>query len=236
MTRTQFEHRAVLAGTADQVRAGLAALAAGQPHPAVVTGTAAGVSRTAFLFTGQGAQRPGMGAGLYAAFPVFAQALDQACRYLDPLLGCSLREVMFAPAGTPEAGLLDQTRYTQPALFAYETALFALLASLGLHPDRVAGHSVGEITAAHAAGVLSLPDACALVAARARLMAGLPPGGTMIAIAAPEHDVAAILPEGAAIAAVNGPAATVISGDDGPVRAAAPYWAARGVKTRELPV
>jgi acyl transferase domain-containing protein len=236
VTRTQFEHRAVLTGTREQLRAGLAALAGGRPHPAVVTGTAAEVSRTAFLFTGQGAQRPGMGAGLYAAFPVFAQALDQACGYLDPDLDQPLREVMFAPAGTPEAALLDQTGYTQPALFAYESALFALLASLGLHPDQVAGHSVGEIAAAHAAGVLSLPDACTLVAARARLMAALPPGGTMIAIAAPAHDVAADLPPGAAIAAVNGPAATVISGDEEPVRAAAARWAARGIRTRELAV
>ena len=235
-TRTHFEHRAVLAGTGTQVRAGLAALAAGQPHPAVVTGTAAGAGRTAFLFTGQGAQRPGMGAGLYIAYPVFAQALDQACGYLDPILGCSLREIMFAAAGTAQATLLDQTRYTQPALFAFETALYTLLRSLGLRPDRLAGHSVGEITAAHVAGVLSLPGACALVAARATLMADLPPGGTMIAVAAPEQDIAAMLPQGAGIAAVNGPAATVISGDDGPVRAAAQYWAARGIKTRILPV
>ena len=235
-TRTQFEHRAILAGPPDQVRAGLAALAAGQPHPAIVTGTTAGAGRTAFLFTGQGAQRPGMGAGLYAAFPVFAQALDQACGHLDPLLGCSLREIMFAAAGTAQGELLDQTRYTQPALFAFESALYTLLRSLGLRPDRLAGHSVGEIAAAHAAGVLSLADACVLVAARAQLMAALPPGGTMIAIAAPEQDVGAMLPEGAGIAAVNGPAATVISGDDGPVRAAAQYWAARGIKTRVLPV
>jgi acyl transferase domain-containing protein/NADPH:quinone reductase-like Zn-dependent oxidoreductase len=235
-TRTHFEHRAVLAGTGPQVRAGLAALAAGHPHPAVVTGSTAGAGRTAFMFTGQGAQRSGMGAGLYTAFPVFAQALDQACHHLDPLLGCSLREVMFAAAGTIQRELLDQTRYTQPALFAFESALYALLRSLGLRPDRLAGHSVGEITAAHAAGVLSLADACALVAARAQLMAALPPGGTMIAIAAPEQDVGAMLPEGAGIAAVNGPAATVISGDDGPVRAAAQYWAARGIKTRVLPV
>ena len=236
ITRTQFEHRAVLAGTGPEVRAGLAALAAGQPHPAVVTGSAAGAGRTAFLFTGQGAQRPGMGAGLYTAFPVFAQALDQACSYFDPLLGCSLREVMFAAAGTARGELLDQTRYTQPALFAFESALYTLLRSLGLRPDRLAGHSVGEITAAHAAGVLSLADACALVAARAQLMADLPPGGTMIAIAAPEQDVAAMLSQGAGIAAVNGPAATVISGDDSPVRSAAEYWAARGIKTRVLPV
>ena len=235
-TRTQFERRAVLAGLPDQVRAGLAALAAGQPHPAIVTGTATGAGRTAFLFTGQGAQRPGMGAGLYAAFPVFAQALDQACGYLDPLLGCSLREIMFAAAGTPEAGLLDQTRYTQPALFGFETALYALLRSLGLRPDRLAGHSVGEISAAHAAGILSLPDACALVAARATLMAELSPGGIMIAVATTEDEAAAHLPAGAAIAAVNGPAATVISGDEEPVRAAADYWAAQGRKTRELVV
>ena len=235
-TRTQFEHRAVLAGTGDQVRAGLAAIAGGEQHPSVVTGTATGARRTAFLFTGQGAQRPGMGAGLYAAFPVFADALDQACQYLDPHLDQPLRTVMFAPAGTPEATLLDQTRYTQPALFAYQTALCTLLTSLGLHPDRVTGHSAGEISAAHAAGILTLPDACALITARATLMDALPPGGIMIAVTATEAETAAHLPPGAAIAAINGPAAVVISGDEQPVRAAAAHWAAHGRKTRELTV
>ena len=236
VTRRHFERRAVLAGTGDQVRAGLAAIAGGEQHPSVVTGTATGARRTAFLFTGQGAQRPGMGAGLYAAFPVFADALDQACQYLDPHLDQPLRTVMFAPAGTPEATLLDQTRYTQPALFAYQTALCTLLTSLGLHPDRVTGHSAGEISAAHAAGILTLPDACALITARATLMDALPPGGIMIAVTATEAETAAHLPPGAAIAAINGPAAVVISGDEQPVRAAAAHWAAHGRKTRELTV
>ena len=236
VTRRHFEHRAVLTGTGDQVRAGLAAVAGGEPHSSVVTGTATGTRQTAFLFTGQGAQRPGMGAGLYAAFPVFAEVLDEACKYLDPHLDQPLRTVMFASAGTPPAALLDQTRYTQPALFAYETALYALVSSLGLRPDRLTGHSIGEITAAHAAGVLTLPDACALVTARARLMHDLPPGGIMIAVAATEDEAAAHLPAGAAIAAVNGPAAVVISGDEEPVRAAAAHWAAEGRKTRELAV
>ena len=235
-TRTQFSHRAVItAADGPGFLSSLDSLAQGQQVHDVSLGTVRD-GKMAFLFTGQGAQRPGMGAGLYAAFPAFADALDQACQYLDPHLDQPLRTVMFASAGTPEAALLDHTRYTQPALFAYQSALFTLLTSLGLRPDRLTGHSIGEISAAHAAGVLTLPDACTLVTARARLMAALPPGGIMIAITATEDEAAAHLPPGAAIAAVNGPAAIVLSGDEQPVRAAAAHWAAQSRKTRELAV
>ncbi|WP_444545268.1 SDR family NAD(P)-dependent oxidoreductase [Streptomyces cinerochromogenes] len=235
-TRSAFAHRAaIVADDGDGFTRALAALAEDRSDPRVTLGTASR-GRLGFLFSGQGSQRAGMGRELYAASPVFAEAFDEVCAALDPHLDRPLREVVFAAS---DDGTLDRTAYTQPALFAVEVALFRLLAHWGVRPDRLAGHSVGEVSAAHAAGVLSLADAATLVAARGRLMQALPGGGAMVAVQAGEEEVRPLLEDHAGLvdlAAVNGPESVVVAGEARTVREIAGRFAERGRKTRELTV
>ncbi|MEU4252337.1 type I polyketide synthase [Amycolatopsis sp. NPDC026612] len=227
LTRARFADRAVVLGSSrEELLSGLHALAGGEPAPGVVRGTAS-AGKLAVLFTGQGAQRTGMGRELYDRYPVYAAAFDDICAEFT----APVRDVVFG-----DAPGLDETGFTQPALFAVEVALYRLFESWGVRPSFVAGHSVGELAAAHVAGVFSLEDACLLVSARAALMQALPKGGAMASIAAPEADVVALAGDRVAIAAVNGPASVVVSGDEPAVLAVAAEFAGRGVPAKRLSV
>lgn len=232
-TRSVFEHRAVVTGNdRDALLNKLAGLAAGEPTDDVVTGSARSLGKTVFVFPGQGAQWLGMGRGLHQRFPVFAQAFDEAAQALDAHLRLPLSQVVWGE----DAALLENTEFAQPALFAVEVALAALLQSFGVVPDFVMGHSIGEITAAHVAGVLPLTDAAKVVATRARLMAGLPAGGVMIAVAAVEDEVVPLLRQGVCIAAVNAPDSVVISGEASATGAMADHFATLGRRVHRLAV
>lgn len=232
-TRSVFDHRAVVVGqTRDELLAGLAGVVAGRPEAGVVCGVGKPAGKTAFVFAGQGSQWLGMGSELYAAYPVFAEALDAVVDELDRHLRYPLRDVIWGH----DQDLLNTTEFAQPALFAVEVALYRLLMSWGVRPGLVLGHSVGELAAAHVAGALCLPDAAMLVAARGRLMQALPAGGAMFAVQAREDEVAPMLGHDVSIAAVNGPASVVISGAHNAVSAIADRLRGQGRRVHRLAV
>lgn len=232
-TRSVFDHRAVVVGqTRDELLAGLAGVVAGRPEAGVVCGVGKPAGKTAFVFAGQGSQWLGMGSELYAAYPVFAEALDAVVDELDRHLRYPLRDVIWGH----DQDLLNTTEFAQPALFAVEVALYRLLMSCGVRPGLVLGHSVGELAAAHVAGALCLPDAAMLVAARGRLMQALPAGGAMFAVQAREDEVAPMLGHDVSIAAVNGPASVVISGAHDAVSAIADRLRGQGRRVHRLAV
>lgn len=186
-----------------------------------------------FAFSGQGAQHPGMGRGLYQTEPVFRAAVDRCAEQLVPQLGCDLRSILFAAGASVAAETLAQTRWTQPALFVLEYALADLLESWGIRPRAFIGHSLGEYVAACRGGVFGLEDALALVAQRGALMQSMP-AGAMLAVALPSAELELLLPVGVVLAAINGASRSVASGVPAAVAALEEALIARGVAVARL--
>nr|WP_190815892.1 type I polyketide synthase [Saccharopolyspora pogona] len=235
-TRALLDSRAVVfAADPEEAQRGLAALATGRALPGLIEPASEASTRSGvgFVFSGQGAQRLGMGQELAARFPVFASAWDEVCRSLAEFGGVpGVEEVLW---GTADAATVDDTLYAQTGLFAFEVALTRLLESWGVRPDYVMGHSLGEVTAAYVAGTWSLADACRVVGARARWMRQAPSGGVMVALEARPEDVADVLAgTPVVVAAVNGPQAVVVAGPDDAVRKVADRFAALGRRTKRL--
>ncbi|MEV5880053.1 SDR family NAD(P)-dependent oxidoreductase [Streptomyces sp. NPDC052101] len=241
-SRSVFDHRAVVLGADhagfQQVLDTLAGKASPGRH--LVLGRAHTGAKAAFVFAGQGAQWAGMGRQWYDEVPSFAVAFDAVCAGADAQLDVPLKDVVFARQDSAQAALVDRTEYTQIAVFAIEVALFRTLEGWGVRPDVLLGHSIGEIAAAHVAGVLSLADAVTLVVTRGRLMQQLPDGGTMVAIEASESEATEWLrgapADEVALAAVNGPSAVVVSGAAAAVEDIVDAAGRAGRRTRRLQV
>ena len=237
-TRSAFEHRAVVLGEdREELLASLGALANGEPSANLISARAK-QGKLAYLLTGQGSQRLGMGKELYEADPHFKAAFDQACEQIDAHLDVSLKDIVFAKGKKAQEHLKDTT-YAQPALFAIEVALHEALAKRGLKPDLLTGHSVGEIAAVQIAGVLSLPDAAKLVVARGKLMGALPTGGAMVAIEASEQEATESIAgkeQELSIAGINSPSSTVLSGAEEAIEEAEDHWQSEGRRTKRLAV
>lgn len=240
--RRHFDRRlALTAGSRRECLDRLAKVVEGDEPTGCIRGNVSPGSgpKVAFLFTGQGSQHAGMGKQLYEEQPVFRAAVDRCASILDPVLDRSLVDLLFAREDGPDADLLNQTGYTQPALFAFEYALTELWRSWGIRPNVVLGHSVGELTAMCVAGGMSLEEGLKLVAARGRLMQALPPGGTMTSVMAAEDRVLRAIAgkqDLVAIAAVNAPRQVVISGVGAAVADISAGLAADGIKTKSLVV
>ncbi|MBO0837302.1 MAG: acyltransferase domain-containing protein, partial [Actinobacteria bacterium] len=236
--RSHFEHRALALGKErGELEEALGALANAEPSPNLLTATAKD-RKLAYLLTGQGSQRQGMGKELYAEDPLFKEALDRVLAETDRHTELPLKEILFAKT-KKAAALLAATAYAQPALFALQVALHESLAKRGLRAELLLGHSVGEIAAAHIAGVFDLPDAARLACARGALMGALPKGGAMAAIGATERQIEDSLRGREAelsLAAVNGPASCVISGKERAVAELCAHWEQEGAKTKRLEV
>ncbi|WP_307800976.1 type I polyketide synthase [Actinomadura violacea] len=236
-TRSTLEHRAVvLGGDRDELVAGLAAVAAGAPSAGVVSGIAGDAGRVVFVFPGQGSQWIGMGRELAASSPVFAARLAECAEALAPYVGWSLQDVLAGAQGAPGLGTAD---VVQPVLWAVMVSLAAVWEAAGVEPDAVVGHSQGEIAAACVAGILSLEDAAKVVALRSKALTVLAGRGGMLSIAEPADKVRerlSVWGERLSVAAVNGPAATVVSGEPDALAELAALCAAQDVRNRLLPV
>lgn len=243
-TRTHFRKRLVLlAKDKSELLDALASFARTGKTPIGAARTSSDYTeecRLALLFSGQGSQLPEMGRNLYNVYPVFRAAFDEIVSYFSDLER-PLLDVMWAQAGSEEAVLLNRTDFTQPALFALEVALWRLWESWGVKPDLLLGHSIGELAAAHVAGVFELADACRLVAARGRLMQALPRGGAMASLEASGTEVQTAIEKlglsgSVDIAGLNTPRQTVVSGDAESVEKVMAHFAQEQRKTKRLKV
>ncbi|NEP12525.1 MAG: type I polyketide synthase [Symploca sp. SIO2C1] len=246
-SRTNFEHKlAAVASNQQELVEKLQQYQQGEEVTGIYSGELPNnstVTKIALLFTGQGSQYVNMGRQLYEQAPIFREAINQCDAILssvETFQDISLRDILYpADKDSSDLSLLDQTAYTQPALFVIEYALAKLWESWSIKPKVVMGHSVGEYVAATIAGVFSLEDGLKLIAARGRLMQQLPPGGEMVSLLASESQVTEAIANYSsqvAIAAINGPSSVVISGEREAIGAIVSQLEATGVKTKQLQV